>query len=113
MFVKATLVRLVVIRRDDENGIGTGLFGVLRQLDRFHRIVGAGTGNDRNAASRNLDANLDDTLVLVMRKGRRFTGRADRNQSFGTFFDLPVYKCAKGFLVERSFGIEWRDKRGN
>jgi len=83
----------------------------LRQFDRFHSIVGTCTGDHGNATSCNLNANLNDALVLVMRQGRCFTSRADWDEPFGAFFDLPVYKCAKGFLVERSFGIEWRDKR--
>ncbi len=66
MMVKALLVRLVVIGRNDQDAVRTGLFRVLRQLHRLVRVVRAGTGDDRHAALRLADANLDDAAVLLV-----------------------------------------------
>ncbi|MDT4877312.1 hypothetical protein FQZ97_1128210 [compost metagenome] len=113
MLIKAALVRLVIIRRDDKNGISTSLFGVLRKFDCFNRVIGTSTRNHRNATCCYFDADLDNTLVLIMRQGRCFACCTNRYEPFGALFDLPVHKSTKGFLVERSFTIEWRDKCSN
>src|SRR3546814_5795616 len=47
---QAFLRRLVVVRRDDEGGIGASLLCVARQQDRFLGRVGAGSGDHRNTA---------------------------------------------------------------
>ena len=60
VLVKPFLRRLVVVGRDHQHGIGAGLFGVLRELDRLVGRVRAGAGDHRHPALRLLDAPFDD-----------------------------------------------------
>ena len=111
MRVEAALARLVVIGRDDEHGVGARLLGMDGELDRLLGAVGAGAGDDRHAAFGDLDAELDDAVMLLVRKRRRFAGRADRNEAARSLADLPVDEGAEGVLVERAV-LHGRDQRG-
>ena len=74
---------------------------MLGELDRLIGRIGAGAGDDRNAAARLVDAPFDDVLVLVMRQRRALARGADRNQAIGSFGDLPIDQIAEGFFVDR------------
>ena len=63
--VEAFLRRLVVVAGRVQHGVGAGLLGELRQLDRFLGRVRAGAGNDRHPLLRGLDRELDDAGRLV------------------------------------------------
>ena len=92
MVVQPFLRRLVVIGADNQHAIGTGSSGIFRQTDGLGRAVRSSAGNHRHAARRLLDANLDAAVMLFMRQGRRFTGRADRHQAMRAVFDLEIDK---------------------
>ena len=81
VLVEALLVRLVVIGRHDQHGVGARLLGVAGKVDRLGRVVGAGAGDHRHPALRHLDADFDDALVLVVAQRRAFAGRADRHEA--------------------------------
>ena len=72
------------------------------EIDRLRRVVRAGASDNRHATGRDINANLDDALVLGMRKGRRFTGGADWNQAFRALGDLPLEEISEGFFIEAS-----------
>ncbi|OWK20457.1 hypothetical protein AJ88_28990 [Mesorhizobium amorphae CCBAU 01583] len=72
----------------------------MHQPDGLFGVVGAGTGDDRNAPVGDFDADLDDLAMLVMRQRRRLAGGADGNQPGCAFGELPFDERAKGFLVE-------------
>ncbi len=110
---QALLGRLVVIRRDDEQRIGADGFGMLGKLDRFHRVVGAGAGNDRHALGGDFHAEFDHPLVLVMGERRRFPRGADRHEAGGSLGNLPFHMGGKGLLVDRALAREGRDECGN
>ena len=110
VLIKPFLSRLVVIGRHHQHGIGAGLFGVLGERDRFLGGIGAGAGDDRNAALRLLDAPLDHFVMLFVGQRRAFAGRADRNEPVGALGDLPIDQPAEGFLVDRAV-VERRDER--
>ncbi|MCY1300948.1 hypothetical protein D9M70_505360 [compost metagenome] len=110
---EALLRRLVVIGRDNEDRIGTSLFGMLRELDCFRRVVGAGAGDHRHPLGRRLDAELDDFLVLVMGKGRRLAGGADRHETMAAFFYLPFHMRDETIRIHRAGGGERCYESGN
>ena len=56
VLVEPFLGRLVVVGRDDEKRVGARLLGVLGELDRLGRVVGAGAGDHRHAPLRLIDA---------------------------------------------------------
>ena len=90
MLKEPFLVRLIVIRRDDQHAVGARLFGVLCQLHRLVRVVRAGAGDHRDAAFRLGDANLDHMPVFLVRQGRALASRPDRHQPMRATLDLPV-----------------------
>ena len=100
MLVHAFLGRLVVIGRDHEHGVGAGLLGMAREFDGLGGRVGARARDHRNAAARLIDAPFDHLVVLVMRQGGALAGGADRNQTVGTFGNLPFDQVAETLFVE-------------
>ncbi len=99
MAIDAFLRRLVVIAGHAENGVRPCFLRKGCEFDSFHRIVGARPGNDRHAATRRLDAELNHTLVLLMGKRRRFAGRAARHQPMRPLLNLPFYKFDERSLI--------------
>ena len=103
--------RLVVIGADDQHAVGTGIGGMARQAHRLGGGVRAGAGDHRNAAGGLLDAQLDDTVMLVMRQGRRFTGGAYGHEPMRAALDLEFDKFSERILVDPPVA-ERRDQRG-
>ena len=66
MGFQAGLVRLVVIGADHQRSIGPHGLGMLNQLDRFTCGIGPGTGNDRDASGRDVDAGLNHLFMFCM-----------------------------------------------
>jgi hypothetical protein len=58
--VQSVLIGVVVVRADDERGVGAGGLGVADKVDRLVGGVGAGTRNDGHAACSNLYTKRDD-----------------------------------------------------
>ena len=110
VLVKPFLRRLVVIRGDDQDGVGAGPLGMAGERDRLGRVVRARPGNHRYAPARLVDADVDGALVLVVRQRRAFAGRADRNEPVRSGRDLPVDQGAIGGFVDRAI-LEGRHKR--
>ncbi|MNL28453.1 hypothetical protein D3C87_1500950 [compost metagenome] len=110
---KPLLGRLVIIGRDDKQSIGAGLFCVLCELDRFCRIVGTSTSDDRHALGSDLHTELDHTLVLIMGKRRRFTRRADRNEARAALCNHPFDMICKRFFIDSPASGERRYERGD
>ena len=92
--IDAVLVRTVVIRRHVQRGVGAGLLGIARQLDRVGRIVRSAAGDDRHPAPGDLDRDLDHPAMLVGRERRRLAGRSARNQRIDALGDLPLDELA-------------------
>src|SRR5262249_5108384 len=102
MLVQPLLRWLVVIRSDNQYGIGAGAFGVVRKVNRLRGRIGTRSGDHRHATASLLDAPLDSLVVLLVRERRAFAGGANRNKPIGTLGNLPVDQVPKGFLVHRS-----------
>ena len=100
MLVEAFLRRLVVIGRDDENGVRPAVLGMAAKLDRLRGVVGARARDHRNPAARFVDADVHGAAVLLMGERRAFAGRPDRHQPMRAGRDLPVDQRAEGLLVD-------------
>jgi hypothetical protein len=75
VLVEALLGRLVVVGRHDERAGRAGVRHVARHLDHVGGRVRAGPGDDGDPAARLLDDDLDDPLLLGVRKRRRLARR--------------------------------------
>ncbi len=77
------LVGLVVVRRDHEGRVGPQGRGPAGRRDGRGGVVGAGTGDDRDAAGQaaagdRLDGQADEPVVLLVGRRGRLAGRAAR-----------------------------------
>ena len=101
--VEAFLRRLVVVRHHRQaRRRAPAVLRVRGQLDRFGRRVGAGAGDDRDAAARELDRRLDEQAVLVDVDGRRFAGRADDDDAGGAVRDVEIDQPGERGKIERA-----------
>ena len=107
----------VVVRRDDQRGVGTELGRPAGRPDRGGGVVGAGPGDDPDAVARrplgdDLDGRGDEPLALVGGQGGGFAGRAARDEAVDAGQDLPADEPAEGGLVEVAVGGERGDEGG-
>ena len=107
----------VVVRRDDERGVGPELGRATGRADRGGGVVGAGAGDDPDAVARgslagDLDGRGDQPLALVGGQGGGLAGRAARHEAVDAGQDLPADETAEGGLVEGAVGGERGDERG-
>ncbi len=104
MLVQTFLGRLVVVGRNDQDGVGADGLGVVRQLERLMGVVGPRAGDHLDAAGGLFDAELDDVAVLFHRQGRGLARRADRHQAVHARGDLIVDQLFKGLEIDAPVG---------
>ena len=115
--VEHPLVGPVVVRRDDEGGVGPEGGRAAGGLDRRTRVVGPGPGDDRGrvgptALRDGLDGDLDAPVALGGRERGRLAGGADGDEAVDAGEDLPRGQRAIGGLVDGRRGGERGDERG-
>ncbi len=108
MPIKAFLSRFVVIRADHQSAGCAGILGVPGQTHRLFRVVGAGPGYDGHSLVDLFDGDIDHSLMLFERKGRRFSGRAARDNAMGPVGNLELDQLSEPRLInlavlERSY----------
>jgi hypothetical protein len=64
------LGRFVVIGANQQETVGAHVFGLVREMDGFGRVVGTCAGDNRNTLVNLVETNLNDIFVLVNIKGR-------------------------------------------
>src|SRR5215208_6367071 len=92
--VNAFLGGFIVIGHDDKGCIRAGILGVARVAEGLLRAIGTGSGDDWDPPIGLLDSDLDDQLVLVFSKGRRFSCGSHRYNSRSTLPYLPINQLA-------------------
>ena len=110
MLIEPFLRRLVVVGRDDENAVGTGLLGIDRELNGFIRRIRPCAGNHRHALLGGLNRDVDDTLMLFKVECRALARGPDRNQAVSAFGNLPIDKARQGRFINCAIS-ERRKKR--
>ena len=110
--VQAFGIRLVVVRRGNQAGIGTEFLRTDLVLDRDGRIVRARAGDHRDAAARRLDDDLDDPHMLLEGQRRVLAGRSAGHQAVRTGLDLAFSQRGNGRLVDGTI-LERRDQRSD
>ena len=99
----------------DDDTIGAGAFGVLRQTHRRRRRHGAGSGDHRDAAACVLDRHLDDLAALVLAQRADRASAADERHAMHALADLVIEVAAQaieidGFAVVGGRGRVEREK---
>jgi hypothetical protein len=101
VLVEAFLGRLVVVGRHGEEAAHAERLDIAHELDHLARVVAARAGQDRHAARRLLDHQLDDAQLLAMAERRRLAGRAARRHEVNARIDLPPHEPPDSRLVNR------------
>ena len=112
VLVEPFLGRLVVVRRDREQPVGSDTFHVAGELDRLPRVVSTGSGEHRHFALRFPEHELHHTQLLAMRQRRRFPRRPARRQEVNARVDLSASQTLDRRLIEGTVMSERRNKRG-
>jgi hypothetical protein len=86
---------------------------MLGKLDGFPGIVRASARHDGDALGGDIDAQLDNALVLGMRQGRRFTGGPDGDEPSAAFGDLPFDMGGEGCFIDSARIGEGGNESGN
>ena len=108
--VHAFLVRLVVVGRDDEEAVGSEALEGERLLKHGAGVVRARTADHRNAAHDALHRVLADGVVLFVRHGGGFAGRAEDDERIGFVFEVKVNEFAQLLKVDGTVFIEGCDE---
>ena len=103
---------LVVVRGDRQNGVCTRSRSLTGQLDGSRGVVGAGTGNNRNAACNVRAAEVDDLCMLLEGHGRGLAGGTDNDDCIGTMLDLMIDDLLE-FVIVYIAGSGKRGDDGN
>ena len=110
--LEAALRRLVVVGRDDKQPRDADLVGRARQLDRVVRVVGADAGDHMGPVTDSLDDRAEQSLLLLVRGGRRLTCGAVDDEAVVAEVDQLDGKRGRGLLVERAISVERSDHGG-
>ena len=109
--------RFVVVRPDDEEGVGPGVGGLLREADALRRVVRARPDHDRHAPGGVPDGDLDDPAAFLGRDGGVLARRAQNHERFDAVVvraavDLEVDQSTERGVIDAVIGGEGGDERG-
>jgi hypothetical protein len=96
----ASLRRLVVVRRDNEDAVGAELVRVLREAHGVPCRVGPGGRHDGRPLAHGLDRCADQVVALAVRERRALARRADDDEPVGAVVDEVQREALE--RVERS-----------
>ena len=99
MLDKPLLGGFVIIGRDHEDGISTGIFRVLRGAQGVCGIVAADPGDHFHASVDGAHRHADKLVMLVRRMRRVFAGRAADHDSRGAVLILELKVLFKSLIV--------------
>jgi len=102
VLVQTFLGRLVVIRRNQQAGVGANLHGRHGQFDRFISGVGAGAGNYRYGAIDLFHRVGDHPAVFFHRQRGGFTGGAYGYDRAGALADMHINERVHAGPVDRT-----------
>ena len=105
---QAVLRCLIVVGRYQKHGVGANLAGVFGQVDGISRIVGAGSGNHRDATCHAVHAKLQNRTVFLVGQGRAFAGGSRGNNGVDAAVDLPINQAPECLIIYTVCG-----QRGN
>ena len=109
---EAGLAGLVVVGGDMEQGVGSGVLGVLRQVDGGGGVVRARAGNHLYPVVHPLDAELHGGDVFPDGHGGRLAGGAADAHRVHAGFDLSVDQLAEGVVVDGAVVVKGGDQGG-
>jgi hypothetical protein len=81
-------------------------------VNHLASVVAARSSNNRNASRGNLDGNLNDAALLVIRHGYAFTRSAAGHKEVNTSCDLSLDQPAQSLSIDRLIFEKWRHQRG-
>ncbi len=113
MIYHGTLVRLQVIRHDNQHTVGAAGLGMLAQLNGLCCGVPSGAGIHGYFPAYKFNHAFDKIFLFLIAHGNVFAGGAYAGNAVGPFFDNPLDIFFGFFLVVRFVGIPKRHYRGH
>ena len=112
MGVQAILDGFIVVGHDGENRVGASGLCVLRQLDRVSRRIGSGSGDDRNAAARDINRDANENVMFRRPQCRSLARRPAYHECSCTLANLAFAELGECGSVDISISSEGRRYRG-
>ena len=106
---KACLAGLVVVGRDQQQGVGTVGLSLLGPPDGVLGIVGAGTRDHRHAPGNLFDRIADALGMLLVGQCRGLTGRAADDDGVGAMGNLVLNDAAQLVIVDAAVCVHRGD----
>lgn len=94
------LTRAIVVTGHVQGRIRPRLLGVTGVFDGLDRVVGAGTGDDGDAARHLLDHQLHHPAVFVVSQGRALSRGADRHYAVRSLRYVPLHQTGQCGLIQ-------------
>jgi hypothetical protein len=110
---EASLGGLVVVGRDHEEAGYRQTAGRDRELERLLGRIGACARNNRNAAICEFAGLFQQLQMLVMRQGRRLSGRAGDHECLGPRFHVEIDQRCKLAIADSAVGVHRRHQRNH
>ena len=105
------LGRLVVVRRDDHDAVGTGLLAGLVELDRMGGLVRPTTGDDLGPTCCDGFADLDQLELLRVGQGGGLAGRSRHDDAVRACGDHVIDVLLDGGPIDFTVGRHRSDER--
>ena len=109
---EALLGALVIIGGHMEEGVGAGVLGVLREVDRGGGVVAARAGDDLYPVVDVLDAEIDGGDVLPQAQGGALAGGPQDADGIHAPGDLLVDELGETVVVDSPRGVKGGDDGG-
>lgn len=103
---EAGLRGLVVVGGDLEGAVRADFFGAAGEVEGFGGGVGAGAGEDFEAAGGGFHGDADDFDVFVVVQRGGFAGGADRHQTIHAVGHLKFNQLAQALVVDFTRAVE-------
>ena len=106
------LRRLVVVRRDREDGVHAEIVRLTGQLDRVRGVVRPGVGDDAGPVADRLHGGGEELELLLVGEGRSLPRRAGYDEAVGAVLDEVDGEAPEAVHVDRPVLVERGDDRG-
>src|SRR5690606_16136993 len=110
MLIQTFLSRLVVVRYNEQTGVGTQFLGFGGQFNGFARTVTAGPGDNRNPAINPFYDMTDNPAVFFRVKRCGFAGGAHGHNAMGAIFNMKVHQFVQILPVNVTVWMHGRDQ---
>ena len=109
--VHALVVRLVVVRGDQQQAVRAHIMIAAALFQLRLRAVGARAADDRDFSVHRLDHAAGDVVVLLVAHGARLAGRAQHDNAVRALLQVPPCQRPERIEIDAAVRVERRHQR--